>query len=263
MFISGNGSDTDMGASRFARELDGVSRYCDSWHSIGQAVTINLPQAFYRSEAGSGDFYSELDMSIDIAISTHIQKSNILRRYSVDGTFGSKLGWTVEGRGVLRISDFCYAIGFIGLNEVVKLLCDKEIGDDENSVRLALRILSYIYFKVKEGEKKYGVRLSLEDISNSDAADRCVCIDKEIYPRARGLFSTIKGQVGYSEGFHKRNVTGSNMLSNIMAENRFRTLISSGSAFIYANKSGLSSQEVISLLRTAFCEAHISRVTVI
>ena len=54
-------------------------------------------------------------------------------------------------------------------------------------MRLALRIVSYVYFRLREESARHGLKLVLEDVAGTDAAERFVKIDGQLYPRARGL----------------------------------------------------------------------------
>src|SRR5205814_296274 len=72
------------------------------WSATAQAITINLPQAFLRSEAGT-DFYTELEAAIELAAKAHLQKRQLLRKFTdrASGTFGHSAGWMAEGTGAL------------------------------------------------------------------------------------------------------------------------------------------------------------------
>ncbi|HLY09826.1 MAG TPA: anaerobic ribonucleoside-triphosphate reductase, partial [Planctomycetota bacterium] len=174
------------------------------WSATAHAITLNLPQAYYRSEAGT-DFYSELETSIELAAKAHLQKRQLLRKFTdkASGTFGTGLGWNSEGGGPLRFDDLEYAIGIAGLNEVVRLLSSEEILGSDTAVRLALRIVSYIYFRLREESTRHGLKLVLEDVPVADASDRFVKIDGQLYPRARGL---LVDRTRYTPGFRVRSV---------------------------------------------------------
>lgn len=202
----------------------------DQWFSLAQAVTLNLPQAFYRSEAGS-DFYSELEAAIDLAVRAHLQKRILLKRFVhvPTGTFGHDLGWSSNGAGALRFDDFVYSIGISGLNEVVQLISGFQIMENEMAQRLALRIASYIFFRVREESRKHGIRISLEDHPAEDAGTRFARIDGEIYPRARGLSEAIGS---YTEGPHVRPSEEIDPFEALQVELRFQTLVPSARAVL-------------------------------
>src|SRR6185295_18267109 len=133
----------------------------------------------------------------------HLQKRQLLRKFTdkATGTFVGGMGWA--GNGTLRFDDFEYAVGISGLNEVVRQLSGEEILSSDAAVRLALRIVSYIYFRLREESARHGLKLVLEDLPVADAADRFVRIDGQLYPRARGL---LADRTRYTPGFRARSV---------------------------------------------------------
>jgi len=225
------------------------------WSATAHAITLNLPQAFYRSEAGS-DFYSELETSIELAAKAHLQKRQLLRKFTdrASGVFGGGTGWSAEGAGALRFEEFEYAIGIAGLNEVVRLLSSEEILGSDAAVRLALRIVSYVYFRLREESTRHGLRLVLEDIPVADAADRFVKIDGQLYPRARGL---LTDRTRYTPGFRVR---GAPSFEGLAVEARFHTLVPTARATL--ERSRLSAAELFAILGRLHSETQASRLAV-
>ena len=230
-------------ASRFSGGGD-----AEQWFALAQAVTLNLPQAFYRSETGS-DFYSELESAIDIAVRAHLQKRVLLKRFvhAPTGSFGHDLGWSSNGAGALRFDDFVYSMGISGLNEVVQLISGSEIMGSDMAQRLALRITSYIFFRVREESRKHGIRISLEDHPAEDAGSRFARIDSEIYPRARGLFEAVGT---YTEGPHVRYSEEIDPVEALQVELRFQTLIPSARAVLSpGHREQISASDLFEMVR--------------
>jgi anaerobic ribonucleoside-triphosphate reductase len=224
------------------------------WAATAQAITINLPQAFCRSDAGP-DFYTELETSIELAAKAHLQKRQILRRFTdrTTGTFGPGLGWA-EGPGAARLDDFEYAVGLAGLNEVVQLLSGEEILGSDIAVRLALRIVSYVYFRLREESTRHGLRLVLDDVPAGEAADRFVRIDKQIYPRARGI---LVDRTRYTPGFRVR---GAPSFESLAVEARFHTLVPTARTTV--ERARLSSAELFAILGRLQAETPASGLAV-
>jgi anaerobic ribonucleoside-triphosphate reductase len=227
----------------------------ESWTSTAQAVTINLPQAFCRSEAGS-DFYTELEASIELAAKAHLQKRQLLKKFADrdSGTFGRQLGWIPEGAGVLRFDDLEYAVGLAGLNEAVKLLSGEEILGSDAAVRLALRIVSYVYFRLREEGARHGLKLVLDDVPCADAAERFARIDGQLYPRARGI---LADRTRYTPGFRARGGSGWEALA---VEARFHTLVPGARAGV--ERGRLSPADLQSVLGRLQAESLASRLAV-
>jgi anaerobic ribonucleoside-triphosphate reductase len=213
----------------------------DGWRVTAQAITINLPQAFYRSEAGS-DYYAELETAIELAIKAHLQKRQLVRRFTdrAGGTFGQGFGWTSEGEGALSPDAFEYAVGLAGLNETVQLLSGEELLGSEGAVRLALRLVSYVYFRLQEESARHGVRLVLQDLPSAEVLDRFTRIDGQMYPRARGL---LLDRAAYTAGFRAR---GRSSFESLSVEARFHTLVPTARAV--AERARLSPADLFAVL---------------
>jgi anaerobic ribonucleoside-triphosphate reductase len=225
------------------------------WTATAHAITLNLPQAYYRSEAGS-DFYTELETSIELAAKAHLQKRQLLRKFidKATGTYGAGLGSNSESGGPLRFDDLEYAIGIAGLNEAVRLLSNEEIIGSDTAVRLALRIVSYIYFRLREESARHGLKLVLEDVPVADASDRFVKIDAQLYPRARGL---LADRTRYTPGFRVRSAPSFEALA---VEARFHTLVPSARATV--ERARLSAAELFAILGRLHSETQASTLAV-
>jgi len=225
------------------------------WAATAQAITINLPQAFFRSEAGT-DFYTELEAAIELAAKAHLQKRQLLKKFTdrASGTFGQSAGWVSDGAGALSFDEFEYAVSLGGLNESVKLLSGEEILESDGAVRLALRIVSYVYFRLREESARHGLRLVLEDVPAGDAVDRFSRIDAQMYPRARGL---LTDRARYTPGFRVR---GGPSYEALAVESRFHTLVPTACAT--AERSRLSPSDLFAVLQKLHAETLASRVAV-
>ncbi len=226
------------------------------WSAVAHAVTLNLPQVYFRSEAGS-DFYAELEASIEIAVRAHAQKRQLVRKFGDRGadTFGQPLGWVVDGAGALRLDALDYAVGLAGLNEAVKLLLTgEEIHQGDAAVRLALRIVSYVYFRLKEETTKHGIRLSLRDVPSAEALSRFVRIDAQMYPRARGI---LADRTEYTPGFRTR---GTPAFETLAVEARFHTLVPTARAVV--DRTRLAPADLHAVLGRLHAETLASRLAV-
>ena len=260
--VSGTGDELKefcrVGAERgmqFSFDRPGINGTPAGWAATAHAITLNLPQAYYRSEAGT-DFYSELETSIELAAKAHLQKRQLLRKFTdkSTGSFGQGLGWSSDGPGPLRFDDFEYAVGIAGLNEVVRLLSNEEILGSDTAVRLALRIVSYIYFRLREESTRHGLKLVLEDVPVADASDRFVKIDGQLYPRARGL---LADRARYTPGFRVRSAPS---FEGLAVEARFHTLVPSARATV--ERSRLSPAELFTILGRLHSETQASHLAV-
>jgi len=121
-------------------------------------------------------------------------------------------------------------------------------------VRLALRIVSYVYFRVREESARHGLRLVLEDVPAGDAVDRFARIDAQMYPRARGLLAE---RARYTPGFRVR---GGSSPEALAVEARVHTLVPTACAT--AERSRLSPSDLFAVLQKLHAETLASRVAV-
>ncbi|MBI4564024.1 MAG: hypothetical protein HY716_04935 [Planctomycetes bacterium] len=207
---------------------------------LAQAVTINLPQAYYRSE-GSSDFYAELEVALDALVRAHLVKRALLRRPRGDSAE--------------------FAVAVAGLNEAVRLLCGAEMADDENALRLGIRILSFLYFRVREESEKHGIRLAMHDLGGTEAAERFLRIDRQMFARARGLEAQLGPMSGYTAGVHLRSFP--DVEAGLASEARFHTLLTQGAALLPASaRASLTPARLLDHLRTVYVGTSCAQVSI-
>jgi anaerobic ribonucleoside-triphosphate reductase len=223
----------------FALGRNGASGRPEGGRATAQAITLNLPQAFYRSEAGS-EFYAELENSIDLAVKAQLQKRQLVRRLA--GRAGGALGqgFGQDPDGAPSPDAFEYAVGLAGLNEAVQLLSGEELLASDGAVRLALRLVSYVFFRLREESARHGLRLVLQDLPGGEAVDRFARIDAQMYPRARGL---LADRAAYTPGYRAR---GRSSFESLSVEARFHTLVPSARAV--AERGRLSPSDLHAVL---------------
>ncbi|HTF55699.1 MAG TPA: anaerobic ribonucleoside-triphosphate reductase [Planctomycetota bacterium] len=235
-FVFERPGGTGRRVSRFA--VRGPSEQDAGAFVIAQAVTINLPQACYRGEGGS-DFYAELEVALEAAVRAHLVKRTLLRRPRGDAHE--------------------YAVGLAGLNEAVRLMCGAEMASDESALRLGIRILSFLYFRVREEAEKHGLRLALHDLGGPDAAGRFFRIDRQMFARARSL----EAGPAYTDGVHLRDFGSMTADEGIASEARFHTLMTQGTARVPPEtRARLAPPELFALLRRAALETLCAQVSV-
>lgn len=167
--------------------------------ALAHLVTLNLPQGFHRNET---DFYSELERSLELAVRAHQEKHRLLLR-----TAGLPEG-------------ALHGIALSGLDDLVRFMGGRPISEEDGALKLALRIVSYLFFRVREEAAKHRLPMALVDAPAPAAGERFLRIDAQMYPRARGL-----GIERYVEGFHLRE---GDAAVRIAVESRFHTLVPSG-----------------------------------
>jgi len=233
-----------------------------------QNVTVNLPQAAYR--AGRGNIqgvFGEIDTAMDLVFKAHLQKKEFIAKLM------SKPGmpmWEVgkiakDGRPYIDLDQATYIVGLIGLNECVQALTGKELHDDDETYKLGLKIISHMFLRAKEEEKKLGLKFSLEESPAESAARRLAKVDLKNYPEAH---TVVKGNIEkdesyYTNSIHFRADADIDLITRIQKQSRFHTMIESGAiihAFIGENKP--SKEAIMKLVERTYKNTQAAQLVI-
>lgn len=203
-----------------------------------QNVTVNLPQAAYRAGCGNIDkLLIEIDEDIAMCIKAHIQKKSFVKKLMASCEMPLyQIGRNaLDGRPYVDLEKSTYIIGMVGLNECVQYLTGKQLHEDEEIFKLGLKIISFMYLKTKEYEKKYNLKFALEESPAESAARRLAKVDLQKFPQAKEV---VKGNVSRDEYYYTNSIHFSasaqvGIIDRIIKQSQFHSLIESG-AIIHA-----------------------------
>ncbi|MFH1775972.1 MAG: anaerobic ribonucleoside-triphosphate reductase [Candidatus Omnitrophota bacterium] len=234
-----------------------------------QNVTINLPQAAYRAGRGNVEkLFEEINKVMELAVKAHLQKKEFISCLMNEP--GMPM-WEVgkpakDGRPYVDLNTATYIIGLIGLNECVNYLTGKELHDDETTFKLGLKIVSFMYFKAQELQKKFGLKFSLEESPAESACRRLPKVDLRQYPMAAS--SVIKGDLSqdkyyYTNSIHFRADAPIDLITRIEKQSKFHTMIESG-AIIHAfvGEQAPTSGAIMSLVRKTYEKTQCAQLTI-
>ncbi len=248
---------------------DYVIKHPESMRFCGfQNVTINLPQAAYRAGRGRIEkLFPEIEKAMDLAMEAHLQKKRFI------GSLMKEKGlplWELgkiaqDGKAYVDLEKATYIIGIIGLNECVQYLTGKELHEDEEIYKLGLKIMSFMYLKAKEYEKKYHLRVALEESPAESAARRLAKVDLREYPESKEV---IKGNIEKEEFYYTNSIHFSasapmNLVDRIVKQSKFHTLIESGAiihAFIGEEKPSPAS--IMNLVKKTWEKTKAAQLTI-
>ena len=248
---------------------DYVIKHPESMRFCGfQNVTINLPQAAYRAGRGKIEkLFPEIEKAMDLTMEAHLQKKRFIGSLmNEEGLPLWELGKIAQdGRPYVDLEKVTYIIGIIGLNECVQYLTGKELHEDEEVYRLGLKIISFMYLKAKEYEKKYGLKVSLEESPAESAARRLAKVDLREYLEAKEV---VKGNIEKEEFYYTNSIHFSasapiNLVDRIVKQSKFHTLIESGAiihAFIGEEKPSPAS--IMNLVKKTWETTKAAQITV-
>ena len=248
---------------------DYMIKYPETMRFCGfQNVTVNLPQAAYRAGKGNWEaLWKEIDQTIQICIKAHLQKKEFIARLMSGPEMplwqiGRK---ALDGYPYVDLQKSTYIVGILGLNECLQYMMDKELHEGEDPLRKGLQVIAFMYQKVKEAGKEYGLKFSLEESPAESAARRLAKIDVKNFPPAREL---VKGYLGkdeyyYTNSVHLRPDAPVDMLSRIILQSKFHTMIESG-AIIHAfcGEERPSPASIMNLVRKTFENTQAAQLTI-
>jgi len=233
-----------------------------------QNVTINLPQAAYR--AGRGNLQAllaEIDKGIEIAVQAHLQK----RRFIAHLMSAPNMPlWEIgkkarDGRPYVELDKATYIIGLIGLNECVEYISGRELHENDEALKLGLKIVSHMYFRAKEAGKKHNLKFSLEESPAESATRRLAKVDLNLYPQARQV---VKGDIDGDECYYTNSVhlaadAPVDLLTRIIKQAKFHSLIESG-AIIHAfvGEHLPPAESVFALVEKTFFKTQAAQLTI-
>lgn len=244
-------------------------RHPESMRFCGfQNVTINLPQCAYK--AGRGNYakvFTEIERALDICVKAHHEK----KRFAKILMSGPSMPlWQIgkvaaDGRPYVDLDQATYIVGVIGLNECLAYLTGKELHEDEEAMRLGMKIISHLYFCIKEVGRKHGMKITIEESPAESAARRLAKIDLKRFPDAIDFMRGDLGndEVYYTNSVHLRPDAPDGIVDRIMKQAKFHSLIESG-AIIHAfiGETRPSAGAIASLVRKTFEKTKAAQLTI-
>jgi ribonucleoside-triphosphate reductase len=167
-----------------------------------QNVTINLPRVAYLSNRKDEELFKRLEQVFDICIKAHIQKRRFIEKLLSLGSEGplSLLAMVKNGERYLRMNKATHLIGLLGLNEMVKYHFGSELHESEESLKLGLKIISYLHLLCKKYSKRYGMKFVLEQTPAESTSYRFARLDLEHYPNES--VQVVKGNINKDETYY-------------------------------------------------------------
>ena len=169
-------------------------------------TSINLPRLAIKSKGDLAKFYELLDKYMDLSI------DQLMARYKIQAQKTVKNFPFLMGQGVwidsekLRENDTVgevlkhgtMSVGFIGLAETLVALTGKHHGEDENSRKLGLEIITRMRKRLDEECEKTGLNFTLLATPAEGLSGRFVKMDAKKY----GVIKGVTDREYYTNSFH-------------------------------------------------------------
>ena len=169
-------------------------------------TSINLPRLGIKANKNIGAFFDSLDEMMQLCIDQlkhrfKIQCMKKVKNYPFlmgQGVWidSEKLSYDDTVEEVLKHGTL--SVGFIGLAECLVALTGKHHGEDENSRKLGLEIITRMRARMDEETKRTGLNFSLLATPAEGLSGRFVKMDKERF----GIIKGVTDREYYTNSFH-------------------------------------------------------------
>jgi len=245
-----------------------VIKHPESMRFCGfQNITINLPQAAYRSNGNLDKFFEELESALRLVVKAHIQKRQFIRYLmsSEDMPLWEIGKAALDGRPYVDLSKATYIIGIIGLNEAVHRLCGQQLHESEDAYKLGLKTIAFLYLRCKELSKEHNMKFSLEESPAESATRRLAKVDVMQFPEAAEFVrgDLDRDEVYYTNSVHLRADAPVDIVTRIIKQAKFHPMIESGAiihAFVGEQKP--SPESIYNLVKKTFYNTQAAQLTI-
>lgn len=143
---------------------------------ILQIITLNLPRAAYAAKGDDDQLFENLLELLTMAREALMIKRELMEHRSRKGLLPF-LGQRCNGEEYYSLDKVEHAVGYVGLNEMVKAHTGEEIHKNRASMNFGLRVLRSIAKTLKEWGKETGLKWSLTPAPKASTAYRLAKLD--------------------------------------------------------------------------------------
>jgi ribonucleoside-triphosphate reductase len=231
-----------------------------------QNVTINLPQAAYRSKEGLEGMLKNMDKSMELAVKAHLQKRDYIQRLlDTDGSPLRSLGMpSDDGKPYVDLKSSTYIIGLIGLNEAVQYLTGKELHESREAYETGLKIIDRMNQNIQKFKQGYGLKFTLEESPAESATQKLSKSDLNRYPESKKV---IKGNLEkapfYTNSVHLNPGADVSILDRIELQSKFHDMIESGAIIhVYCGEHQIPAESIEELVKKAYENTRATQITI-
>jgi anaerobic ribonucleoside-triphosphate reductase len=248
-----------------------VMRHPESMRFCGfQNITINIPQAAYRAsrknEKNLDGLKKELDAALDLAVKAHLQKKEKTKDFmSAPGKPLWQIGKTAcDGKPYVDLEASTYIVGLIGVNDAVKFIVGKELHESDESMSMGLKIVNYMFLKMKQFTEKYGIKFSLEESPAESCSRKLAKIDSVSFKEeSTGIIRGDDDNIYYTNSVHLSAEAPVSLVERIKKQSKFHSMIESGAiihAFVGEEKPSVES--IAKLIKNTFLTTQSAQLTI-
>ncbi|MHA1669050.1 MAG: anaerobic ribonucleoside-triphosphate reductase [Promethearchaeota archaeon] len=184
-------------------------------HGILQKISLNLPRYAFLSQDET-KFLELLKTKLDICFKILDKKYEIIGQRLRTGHLPLCSGY-IDNHQLFDLDNQELCVGFIGLNEAVKILTNFELHESDNALLFGEKIVKRIYNYCEERSKNEGKHYSLINTSSKGAIKRFLRLDSKHFPKL-----ALKN---YQKSSHFRTISNLELEDKIKKQGRFHPWI--------------------------------------
>jgi ribonucleoside-triphosphate reductase len=139
-------------------------------------ITINLPRAAYEAGGDDEKLLEILDDRLEMVGDVLMIKREVIERRLKQGLLPF-LNQRSDGRGYYSLDDATHAIGYIGINEMVKAHTGEAVHESRFALNFGVKILRKMANKAKEWSTTTGLKWALTLSPSNETAFRLAKLD--------------------------------------------------------------------------------------
>ncbi len=235
-------------------------------YSAIQNITLNLPRIAYLADHDDLKLLSILEEKLVLAAEAHKQKRAFIESLLSEEGEGplSLLSINRDGEKYLRLRRVTHLVGILGLNEMIQYHTGRELHENPESLKLGLKIISFMKLKCEELSEKYDLRFVLEQTPAESTAYRFAKLDMEHFNAAAR--QVIKGNIDAKEIYYTNstyfNVSYDlNPIDRVKLEGLFHPLIDAGAlTHVWLGESKPNAESIANFVIKTFRETQNSQI---
>jgi ribonucleoside-triphosphate reductase len=210
-------------------------------------ITINLPRAAYEAEGDDNKLLEMLDDRLEMARDVLMIKREVIDQRLKQGLLPF-LNQHSDGRPYYSPDDAVHAIGYIGINEMVKAHTGEAIHESRFALNFGVKVLRKMANKAKEWSTTTGLKWALTLSPSNETAFRLAKLDYGEFAGKAVVDFNEEGRSRYTRSSIRQ---GANipLMERLKIESTFHSLVSGETPLEVSAEGFTSGRELMELSR--------------
>ncbi|MCX5725652.1 MAG: anaerobic ribonucleoside-triphosphate reductase [Candidatus Saganbacteria bacterium] len=171
-------------------------------YSAIQNITLNLPRVAYLAKGDDSKLFEVLRNLMELSALAHKEKRAFIESLLKEGSDGplALLAMNRDGENYLRMRRVTHLIGILGLNEMIEHHLGRQLHEDEEAMKLGLKVTSFMRLMCQELSEKFEMNFVLEQTPAESTAYRFAKLDLKHHPEEAG--KVLKGNLQTGETYY-------------------------------------------------------------